>query len=412
MNTIGIIAEYNPFHNGHQYQLEQIRKLTGADYIVIAMSGNFVQRGEPAVYDKYTRTRIALSAGADLVIEIPALFAASSAEDFAACGVSLLEQLGVVNGLCFGSECGEIPPLMQAAKILAEEPEEYTAPLKQYLKQGKSFPQARLQALTKVNETAAETIFSLPELLSSPNNILGIEYLKALHRRGSSIQPFTIRRQGHSYHDSDITEAFASATALRKAIAESGPAAFLTQMPDFACPILTEATPVFPDDCSLMLNYQILKLVHSGTDLTAFLDVSAELADRIYCQYLQFDTFTGRIQSLKTKQYTYTRISRVLLHLLLEITAEQAQAYRRKDYASYVRILGFRKQAGPLLRQIKEHASLPLVTKIADAERKLTGDARQALRQDLYCSHLYQAIVRQKNRSAFCNEYTHPIVII
>jgi len=404
MKTIGIIAEYNPFHNGHQYQLEQVREQTGADYIVIAMSGNFVQRGEPAIYDKYTRTRIALNAGADLILEIPVMFATSSAEDFAACGVSLLDQLGVVDGLCFGSECGDIPALTQVANILAEEPAEYTAFLRQYLKQGESFPKARLQALAKVNENTA--------LLSSPNNILGIEYLKALYRRNSSIQPFTIKRSGHDYHDSNISEQFASATALRKAIAEEVFPTLHTQMPDFAYQILTEATPVFPDDCSLLLNYQILKLIDSGMDLTAFLDVSSELADRIQRQYLEFDTFTGRIQNLKTRQYTYTRISRVLLHLLLEITDEQAQTYRRKDYNSYARVLGFRKQAEPLLRQIKEHTALPLVTKIADAKKKLPEDAWQILRQDLHCSHLYQAIVQHQSRTVSGNEYTQPIVII
>lgn len=404
MKTIGIIAEYNPFHNGHQYQLEQIRKQTGADYIVIALSGDFVQRGEPAIYDKYTRTRIALNAGADLVLEIPAIFATSSAEDFAACGVSLLDQLGVVGGLCFGSECGDISALAQVAKFLAEEPKEYTTLLRQYLKQGESFPKARLQALTKT--------FSSPELLSSPNNILGVEYIKALYRRNSSIQPLTIKRSGHDYHDNNISGQFASATALRKAIAEGTFTVLHTQMPGFAFQILNKATPIFPDDCTLLLNYQILKLIDSGMELTSFLDMSSELADRIQHQCLQFDSFTGRIQNLKTKQYTYTRISRVLLHLLLEITEEQAQTYRQQDYVSYARVLGFRKQAEPLLRQTKKHSTLPLVTKIADAEKRLPGDAWQALQHDLHCSHLYQAIVQQKNRMVSCNEYTHPIVII
>lgn len=412
MKTIGIIAEYNPFHNGHQYQLEQIREQTGADYIIIAMSGDFVQRGEPAIYDKYTRTRSALNAGADLVLEIPVMFATSSAEDFAACGVSLLDQLGVVDGLCFGSECGDISALTQVAKFLVEEPEEYTTLLRQYLKQGESFPKARLQALTKVNESADETNFSSPELLSSPNNILGIEYIKALYRRDSFIQPLTIKRSGHDYHDNNISGQFASATALRKAIAEGTFTMLHTQMPDFAYQILSEATPIFPDDCTLLLNYQILKLIDSGMDLTTFLDMSSELADRIQHQCLQFDTFTGRIQNLKTKQYTYTRISRVLLHLLLEITEEQAQTYRRQDYTSYARVLGFRKQAEPLLRQIKEHTTLPLVTKIADAEKRLSKDAWQALQHDLHCSHLYQAIIQQKSQTVPCNEYTHPIVII
>lgn len=224
MKTAGIIAEYNPFHNGHRYQIEELRARTGADFVIIAMSGDFVQRGEPAVFDKYTRTRMALNAGADLVLELPAAFATSSAEDFAACGVALFDKLGVVDLLCFGSECGDVTALEPVARLLAKEPEGYGKLLQERLSKGDSFPKAREWAVTEwmkreINTDGAD----MQALLSSPNNILGIEYMKALIRRGSSIDPYTIQRNGQGYNDSDIDavadgQGFASASAIRKAL--------------------------------------------------------------------------------------------------------------------------------------------------------------------------------------------------
>lgn len=418
MKTAGIIAEYNPFHNGHRYQIEELRLRTGVDHVIIAMSGDFVQRGEPAIYDKYTRARMALSAGADLVLELPAVFATSSAEDFAACGVALFDQIGVVDMLCFGSECGDILSLEKIAQLLLREPAEYLDALKKHLRSGNSFPKSREYAVrewsTHSRMEAASKETHLPQaLLSSPNNILGIEYLKALQRRSSRIHPYTIQRAGRGYHDTDIAPDdvdmdFASASAIRKAIQEDMPEHAKAQMP-----VLPDnlAVPVFPDDFSSLLNYRLLELSHFRQDLSVFADVSPELADRIQNQLLQFASFTERIRSLKTRQYTYTRISRALLHILLGITDSMTAERRKCDYVPYARILGFGQNAAPLLTQMKARSAIPLITKTASAANILSAEALAMFHHDVYCSHVYQSMIQQKGGFLPLNEYTHPIVI-
>lgn len=442
MKTAGIIAEYNPFHNGHRYQLEELRARTGVDYIIIVMSGDFVQRGEPAIFDKYTRTRMALNAGADLVLELPAAFATSSAEDFAACGVALLDKLGVVNMLCFGSECGDVAALEPVARLLAEEPERYGKLLRERMSQGDSFPKAREWAVTEWvksgwqnsvsgaasagNERRATDTADVQTLLSSPNNILGIEYMKALLRRGSSIKPYTIQRSGQGYNDSDFGavsvadgQVFASASAIRNALRDKAVSdAVRAQIPGSIADDLTSLTPVFPDDLSALLNFRLLDLTASGRNLTDFSDVSPELADRIRNRLLETASYTGRIEQLKTRQYTYTRISRALLHILLGTTSKQIQDYRTHDYASYARILGFRKNAAPLLSEIKKNSRIPLISKVADAEKlfaetpEIAPAAPHSFRYDLHCSHVYQSVVYQKSGVLPRNEYTQPIVIV
>lgn len=197
MRVNGIIAEYNPFHNGHGYHIDAAKKQNNADYTIIAMSGNFMQRGEPALIDKYKRAEMALLNGADLVLELPAFYSASSAEFFARGGVTLLDKLGVVDSLCFGSECGDVDVLRRIAEILADEPEKYVSSLRRYIKDGLSYPTARTNALLEYDPTLS----NFHDVLSSPNNILGMEYIKTLILRKSSIQPVTTKRIGSSYHD-------------------------------------------------------------------------------------------------------------------------------------------------------------------------------------------------------------------
>ena len=418
MKTVGIIAEYNPLHNGHQYQIREARRTLGADFVVIAMSGDFVQRGEPAIYDKYTRTRMALNAGADLVLEIPSCFATGSAEDFASCGVALLSRLGVVDFLCFGSECGEVEPLMHAAKILADELDSYKNILKNSLAGGKSFPAARSAALVGVlGDTAfcGMSAANWDALLSSPNNILGMEYCKALIRQNSQMQPVTILRRGAGYHDTEIfsdSASFASASAIRKALAEGDSESAQKQLP-FGCGE-TNIPPVFADDISELLNYRLLELYHSGAALTDFSDVSKELADRLERQLLDFDSFTGRIQALKTRQYTYTRISRALLHILLGIRDDDMQTFRADGYAGYARVLGFKKSAVPLLSEIKAKSEIPLISKVANAGKILDDNptAWRTFQYDLHAAHIYQMIQYQKYGVQEKNEFTRPMMIL
>ena len=424
MNTIkaaGIIAEYNPFHNGHHYQVETVRRLTGADYVIAAMSGDFVQRGEPAIFDKYTRAHMALCGGADLVVELPTLFATSSAEDFAACGVALLSALGA-DILCFGSESGNLEVLQKAAEILTEEPAEWKELHQGYLKQGESFPAARCRAMEALT---GEPEFSV--LLSSPNNILAVEYLKAIHRQKSPMQPVTIRRKGAGYHDTGVSGPLASASALRELLhAEQMPAEYpvpgdgdtsllSAQMPPAVLSVLSESgaltAPLFADDLTELLNFRLLAAIRNQDNLSRYADLAPDLAARLTKQTLQFAPFSERIARLKSRSYTYTRISRALLHLTLGITEEETRNAKALGYAPYARILGFKKSAGPLLSHLRERSQIPLITKTADAGNILSPEALSILETDFYASHVYQSLLAARGRT-IRNEYTKSVIVL
>lgn len=413
IKTAGIIAEYNPFHNGHQYQIEEIRRQTGADFVIAAMSGDFVQRGEPAIFDKYTRTRMALCGGADLVVELPALFATSSAEDFAACGVSLLGSLGT-DFLCFGSESGNLIHLQKAAEILSEESAIWQPLLQTYLKQGETYPSARSLAVAELTGDPG-----LSTLLAAPNNILSVEYLKALKQQGSSMIPVTIRRRGCGYHDTECSVPYASASAIRLLLSQSAvlesAETLRMQIPPAVFEALLEegalAKPVFADDLSELLQFRLLSAVHRQEDLSRFLDFSSELAARLTRQVLHFAPFSEQILQLKTKGYTYTRVSRALLHLLLDITKEQSSQAKGLGYAPYARILGFKKSAGPLLSHLRRQSRIPLITKTADAKKLLSPEALKVLETDFYVSHVYQSLLASRGR-LIRNEYTKSVIVL
>ena len=431
MNITGIIAEYNPFHGGHCFHIEEAKKKTNADYCIVVMSGDFVQRGEPAVFDKYLRTKMALMGGADLVIELPSVFAVSSAEDFAACGVNLLSRLGAVTHLCFGSEDGNLEGIQAAAKILSDESPDFSARLREGLKLGLSWPQARNHALIRMAGTVPDFPLqpeSLDRLLGSPNNLLGIEYCKAIIRSSSTIRPVTIQRKGQGYHDKTLESGQASASAIRKSLLASQPEkkarshedcvsweppiSLSSHIPPHILPLYSQGRILGPEDCAGLLNYRLLSLFHKGEDLTAFSDVSKELADRLTGQLLQYEGWEGRIRQLKTKQYTYTRISRSLTHILLEITDAQVLKAKELGYSPYARILGFKKEAGSLLSLLKKQSEIPLITKTANASQILTEEAMTLFKQDLFASHVRQSMEAAKYGQTGRNEFNQPICII
>ncbi len=412
MKICGIIAEYNPFHNGHQYHLRKSIEQSEADYSVIVMSGNFVQRGTPAIMDKHTRTEAALRCGADLVLELPFCYAVGSAEYFAAGAISLLDKLGAVTHLCFGSECGDIYLLKQIAGIYANEPAYFQDILRQKLKTGLSFPVARAAALIEACPELCESLSAL----SSPNNILGIEYMKALIRRNSDIVPLTICRSGAGYHDRELALHLSSATAIRHAFETGIPLTQLTeQLPHEASSVykkyFTESKPIFADDFSALLHYKLL--IGRDTGYAAYMDVSEDLSDRIQKNLYHFTTFSSFCDLLKTKELAYSRISRCLLHILLDIHKSDVSMYVNElDYTPYARILGFRKDAIPLLHEIGKNAKIPLISKLADADKILEGAAIDMLRKDIMCSDIYSSLRASKNETVMKNEYSTPIVIV
>ena len=438
MKTAGIIAEYNPFHKGHEYQIRYTKEKLKADYVIVAMSGDYVQRGTPALISKHARAEMALRCGADLVLEMPVSVSTASAEAFAMGGVSLLDGLGVVDMLCFGSESGEISALKELAEILVEEPEEYKKLLKSFLSEGLTFPAARSQALTEYfknprnfngddfDGVLTPLLNEVTQILNTPNNILGIEYCKALLRLNSKIRPVTIRREGMGYHESALpardrdtealsqtlqspTDFFASATAIRNLILQDSPDpdTLASQIPEQAFSVFQKAvnSGEFLTESSLdsILSYCLMK--ENGKNLSSYMDVSEDLARRIINQQNLLLSFSQSVSVLKTRELTQTRIQRALLHIILNIHTAPTQI-------PFARVLGFRRESGELLSQIKQHSRIPLITKLADAQNLLDSEGNQILSETVFSSNLYEKLLCLKTGKKFCHESQKQLIIL
>lgn len=430
MKTAAIIAEYNPFHNGHCRQIEETRRQTKADYILAVMSGNFVQRGAPAFADKYLRARLALLGGADAVIELPVLYATASAEFFAGGAVALLNQLNTVDILSFGSESGNLALMTELARLLAENQRELSLNTRAFLKEGLSFPAAREHAFEKLLSAASfqpamanfeteEKRKELSPLFSSPNNILGLEYCKALYASQSPIQPFTIRREGAGYHDASLDSApsqIASASAIRNALSRC-PDSIEGYVPAAIYRSLSEtgllSVPLTEDDFSELLYYKLLMEKDQG--FGDYLDCTRDLSDKICKNIPYFQNFSGFCSRLKSKDLTYARISRVLIHILLNLKTPGSflpMLPERRLPAPYARLLGFRKSAAPLLGKIKKNSSIPLITRLAGARRFLDDEAYGLLNSDIRCATLYNRAASRRVRAPVVNEFQQSPVIL
>lgn len=378
MNVVGIIAEYNPFHEGHAYQIQKAKEQCGAEFAVVVMNGDFVQRGEPAIFDKYTRTKEALLGGADLIFELPVRFGLSSAGDFAMGGVLALNALPFVTHLCFGTETGDLTPLLQAATFLCDEPDSYRTRVKHFVKQGILYPKARSLAL------AAES--GLPtETWDSPNNILGLEYCVALQKLHSKIKPFTIRREGHGYHDNDTPALsdFPSATFLRKQIRKAG-----------------EKENLSLSDFSSLIGYSLL----TAKDLCRIKDITPDLSDRIRNELPKYREINEFVKTIKNPSLTTGRIKRSFFQCLFDIEKEE-------PVMPYLRVLGMKKEASSLLSQ-KENASCQILTKLAFDVPKMDDTAKKLFAKDLLASDLYRQVFCHKYNQTLPNEYQHsPIVL-
>ena len=378
MNVVGIIAEYNPFHEGHAYQIQKAKEQCGAEFAVVVMNGDFVQRGEPAIFDKYTRTKEALLGGADLIFELPVRFGLSSAGNFAMGGVLALNALPFVTHLCFGTETGDLTPLLQAATFLCDEPDSYRTRVKHFVKQGILYPKARSLAL------AAES--GLPtEPWDSPNNILGLEYCVALQKLHSKIKPFTIRREGQGYHDNDTPALsdFPSATFLREKIRKAG-----------------EKENLSLSDFSSLIGYSLL----TAKDLCRIKDITPDLSDRIRNELPKYREINEFVKTIKNPSLTTGRIKRSFFQCLFDIEKEE-------PVMPYLRVLGMKKEASSLLSQ-KENASCQILTKLAFDVPKMDDTAKKLFAKDLLASDLYRQVFCHKYNQTLPNEYQHsPIVL-
>lgn len=415
MKVTGIIAEYNPFHNGHLYQLTEARKKTDADFIIVVMSGDFMQRGTPAIINKWERTRMALSGGADLVLELPCVFATASANMFALGGISLLARTGVVTDLCFGAETDSITDFLTLAKFLNEEPDFFKNALKNELKTGISFPAARSSALS----AEASLPLSSEKLLSSPNNILGIEYCKALFALSSSIKPHIIKREGSGYNDREVNkqDRFASASAIRTVLLNPSKGRSSSDLSSFlpasSLDILKNSKNklafLSENDFSLLLHYQLLREMDLG--FSSYSDVSKDLSNRIKNRISGFTSWSDFALSLKTKELTYTRINRALTHILLGITDDNF-LFAKSNLPLYLRILGFSKNASLLLSSIKHNSSIPLISKLADAKNSLSDASYDMLKADIFASDVYRTVKTAKTGQNNPNEFKQSPILL
>lgn len=362
MKATGIIVEYNPFHNGHLYHAQQAKEISGADLVIAVMSGQFLQRGEPAFVDKWTRSEMALKNGIDLVIELPYIYATGQASDFAKGAVYLLDAIGC-NSFCFGSEQGSIAPFLKTAKLLTVQREEYDFLIRAAVQTGISYPKALNEAYTAL--TGAEKGFAD---LTQPNNILGYHYIEAANVLGSAIKPMTIQRIAANYHDPiDKGLTIASATGIRKAFFEEGS---IEELSRFLPPSSLQALVSFYETHGVfgswelfypLLRYTILK--ERPESLKKFAEVTEGIENLIYEAAKKEHGFEGFIGRIKSKRFTRTRVQRMLTHIYTGFTWEQLHSFEKP---SYLRLLGMSEKGRSYLNQQKKNIELPLISRAAD----------------------------------------------
>lgn len=377
MKVLGLVVEYNPFHNGHLYHIEESKRITGADSVVCVMSGNFIQRGEPAIVNKWARARMALLAGVNLVIELPVIYAMASAEFFSYAAVKLLDSLGVVDYISFGSENGRLDELDLISDILINEPEDYRLRLKQQLATGISYPAARETALGEYLKETGRYREGIETTLSSSNNILGIEYLKALKKLESRIEPYTIKRISNEYTSEELTGSISSATAIRKYISNKvDQETYLEKikgtLPETSLEVLQEEFstgrgPVFPKDFECIILSQIRRM--TVQKLSELPYVSEGLENRIKEAAERSGTLEELIEAVCTRRYTRTRIQRALFNLVTGLTSSEFDKFNHYGGPQYIRVLGFNGRGRKLLTQINANAMLPVVIKTSDFKR-------------------------------------------
>ena len=407
--VLGIVAEYNPFHNGHQYHLNKSKELTGADYTIAVIGGNFTQRGEPSIIDKWSKAKSALINGIDLVLELPVLYATSSAENFADGAIRLLNSLGIVDDISFGAEVSDISILDDLAEVLYREPREYKVLLSSELSKGLSFPKARENALMMYMNN--QKVYS--NVLSSPNNILGIEYLKALKKCKSSINAISINRAGVQHNKIEFSDSFTSSSAIRDSISKD----FFTDtkelMPINSYSILNKAVKQdFIINGLSTYEKEILYTLRflSTEELGELQDVSEGLENLLKKASNSCNNVSEIIDMVSSKRYTQTRIQRILLYSLLDITKKDIQLSKR--ITPYARILGFNKNGKFLISEaINANPKVEFVASVKKFINQCTNKHLQfMLQKDILATNIYT--LGYKHNSKGNLDFTKRIVSI
>lgn len=402
MNITGIITEYNPFHKGHYYHLESAIKDTSSDGIVCVMSGNFVQRGAPAIIDKFERSKIAVLNGVDLVLELPTFYAVSSAEYFAKGSVSILNSIGVVNNLYFGSESGDINALTEITKVLVEEPLSFKKTLKDNLNLGMPYIKAREIALKAFFEDTE--INDIPNILNNSNNILGIEYIKALINLNSNIKPVTLKREGSSYNEKTLNASFSSATSIRENMKKNLDFNILSSH------LTTETFNLlsnlkdnnyklsFDDDMFTFIKYRIISnnILYDGLK-----EIVEGLDKKLFKEILNSNSYSELILNVKSKRYTYTKISRILTQIFLSLDFYNSNELIKQEYL-YARVLAFNSKGKEILKLMKKTSTIPIITKV------LKNHSNPLLEFDINSTKAYSLLNPKVN--PLCDYLNHPFI--
>lgn len=403
--VLGIVSEYNPFHNGHILHLKKSLELTKADFTIAIMSGNFTQRGDTSLVDKWAKTEMALKQGIDLVIELPTVYAISSAENFAEGAIKILNSLGIVDYLSFGSELGEIKPLDDIASVLDKEPKEFSELIKRQLRSGLSYPKSR--------EVAMQMYFghstTYAEALENPNNILGIEYLKALKKYKSNIVPITVKRSYSDYNSKEIKNGVASASAIRTMITEKKN--IHSVVPFETYEILEKfiktnqivpSLKVFEKEIIYILRRMTI------TEIANLADVTEGLENKIKQAANATNDLETLIDKIKSKRFTRTRIQRILLYSLLNITKKDIVSSQR--LTPYIRVLGFNKHGKRIISAIA--ANDPKAKIIVSVKKFLDNNINLGLQnmmmKDILATNVYT--IGYKNNPTANLDYTHKIL--
>ena len=412
-NVVGIIAEYNPFHNGHFYHIQQSKRLTGANFCVCIISGNFTQRGSTSIINKWAKTYMALCQGADLVLELPTIYSISSAENFANGAIKVLDSLKIVTDLSFGAECDDLGALNNITNVLMEEPKSYKTILEQELKRGLSFPAARENAIMMY----LNDIKRYANIMSGSNNILAMEYLKALKNQKSRINPVIVKRNKVYYNDKMIVDGMASSTAIRK----------LLEVKEYS-----EIRKVVPPSTYKILkneienNHVILSLKKfekeiiftlrkmSVSEIANLPDVSEGLENNIKKAANETNDLYELIGKIKSKRYTETRINRILIYALLGIDKELMEL--SKKVVPYTRVLGFNNKGKTLISEIsKQNPKINIITSVAkfvkdDSKKGANRQIIKMLQKDILATDIYTLGYEQDSKANL--DFTNNMLII
>lgn len=405
MKVLGIIAEYNPFHLGHAYHIQKAKEMTDCDYVIAIMSGSFTQAGNIAIYDKFTRAKLACQNGVDMVIELPTIYANASAPYFAYGATRILDQLHLVSSLCFGSEISQIATLQKAAHILVQQEKNIWNAISENLEQGCSFASAREQALQNHLDS------SIIADITSPNNILGLEYMKSLEQLKSPIQPYLLERKGAAFHDLNLntSHTFASATSIREHIYHCHNHHTLDILPNVhnfvpenTWEVIQSKKTAQNEDFYKMLQYQLLSLTRE--QLSQIQEVTEGMENRILQKLAPNQSYDSWLHTLKSKRYQMSKIKRMLINILLSITKEDMKQAIHNRQSDYAHILAITEGGKSLLPNLQKQASIPIITSYTDSHiETLPTEVQHLLKIDQKATDIHSICQQDSIKKDYTN---------